>query len=182
MVVGEPGFTVKERLWARPAIEVISLVSGDTGTLGRSVIPAEANATLSIRMAPGQSIPTVADQLRAFVAQEMPLEAQYTLTVDERVAQEPYTSPDDEVVEALERALAQGYGMPVRGRMGNAGGGPADLLSKQFDAPVYFIGTGLPEDNWHADDESIDIGMLRNGAASIAHLWRELAALPKEEP
>lgn len=60
--------------------------------------------------------------------------------------------------------------------MGNAGGGPAELLSRELAAPVIFLGTGLPEDHWHASDESIDLRMLVRGAATLAHLWRELAA------
>ncbi|WP_309104661.1 M20/M25/M40 family metallo-hydrolase [Microbacterium sp.] len=175
-VIGEQGYTLKERLWARPAIEVISLLAGDPEGIERSVIPRKATASLSIRTVPGQRIPVVADQLRAFFDAEMPAEAQYTLTVDEDIAQEPYVSPDGVVIEALERALERGYGMPVLGRMGNAGGGPADLLSLRLEAPVYFIGTGLPEDHWHASDESIDLSVLLHGAASIAHLWRELEA------
>lgn len=53
---------------------------------------------------------------------------------------------------------------------------PAELLSRELDAPVVFLGTGLPEDHWHASDESIDLRMLVRGAATLAHLWRELAA------
>jgi len=185
VVVGEEGFTPKERLWARPAIEIISLLSGDT-ELSRSVIPAEASATLSIRTAPHQRISTVADQLRAFVAREMPSDAAYTLTVDEDLAQEAYIAPEGPVLDALEHALELGYGKTAPGRVGNAGGGPADLLTQKLAAPIYFLGTGLPEDNWHADDESIDIRMLTQGTAAIAHLWNSLGAvlrtdIPSEE-
>lgn len=175
-MTGEPGYTVPERLWARPAIEVISLLAGDPDGLERSVIPREATASLSMRTVPDQRLPVVADQLRAFVADVMPEGATYELTVDERIGQEPYVSPHGPVLDALERALAQGYGRPVQGRMGNAGGGPADLLTQRFGAPVYFLGTGLPEDHWHASDESIDLTMLHQGAATIAHLWRELGS------
>lgn len=178
-VVGEEGHTLPERLWARPALEVISLLAGDPEGLERSVIPREATASLSIRTVPDQRLPVVADQLRAFVASRMPPGVEFELTVDESIGQEPYTSPSGPVLEALERALTLGYGMPVNGRMGNAGGGPAEWLSRALDAPVYFLGTGLPEDHWHASDESVDIGMLLHGAATIAHLWREIDAVPR---
>ncbi len=177
VVVGEEGYSVLERLWARPSIEVISLLAGDPAGIERSVIPSEASASLSIRTAPGQSLPVVAEQLRAFVAAEMPEKAKYSLTVDLPQGQEPATTPDGPLLGALERALHSGYGMPVRGRMGNAGGGPAVLLSERFGAPVLFVGTGLPEDSWHADDESVDLDMLTRGAASIAHLWHEIGDL-----
>nr|WP_314840858.1 M20/M25/M40 family metallo-hydrolase [uncultured Microbacterium sp.] len=179
VLVGEQGFTPQERLWARPAIEVISLTSGDA-VLSRSVIPSQASATLSIRTAEGQRTATVADQLRAFVAQTMPAGAAYTLDVGESLAQDAYSSAPGPVLDALERALEHGYGVTPQGRAGNAGGGPADLLSTRLGAPVYFLGTGLPEDNWHADDESIDIRMLRQGISSIARLWAEVPAVLEE--
>jgi acetylornithine deacetylase/succinyl-diaminopimelate desuccinylase-like protein len=65
--------------------------------------------------------------------------------------------------------------------MGNAGGGPADLLSTCLGADVIFLGTGLPEDHWHASDESVDIEMLLAGAASLAHLWQELGTLGPQD-
>ncbi|WP_149084810.1 MULTISPECIES: M20/M25/M40 family metallo-hydrolase [Microbacterium] len=176
VIVGEPGYTPKERLWERPAIEVISLLAGDPEGIERSVIPREAMASLSIRTVSGQRNHDVADLLRAFIAEVMPTEAAYRLEVDEDIAQEPYVSPPGPMRDALERALARGYGRAVQGRMGNAGGGPADLLSEELGVPVIFLGTGLPEDHWHASDESIDLRMLVRGAATLAHLWRELAA------
>lgn len=176
VIVGEEGFTPKERLWVRPAIEVISLLAGDPEGIERSVIPREAMASLSIRTVADQRNHDVADALRAFIADVMPAEAPYRLEVDEDIAQEPYVSPPGPYRDALERALARGYGRAVRGRMGNAGGGPAELLSRELGAPVVFLGTGLPEDHWHASDESIDLRMLVRGAATLAHLWRELAA------
>ncbi|MBN6190334.1 M20/M25/M40 family metallo-hydrolase [Aneurinibacillus sp. BA2021] len=173
-IVGEDGFTPLERLWSRPAIEVISLLAGDPDGIERSVIPREATASLSVRTVPDQRIPEIADLLRAHVAAVMPDGATYTLEVDEDIAQEPYVSPSGGVADALERALGRGFGAPVQGRMGNAGGGPADWLSRHLDAPVHFLGTGLPEDHWHASDESLDLRMLVGGAATLAHLWREL--------
>ena len=174
-ISGETGFTVQERLWSRPAIEVMSLLAGDPLGLPRSVIPREATASLSIRTVAGQRIAAVAEQLRGFFASVLPAEAEYTLTIGQVLGQEPYETPRGPLLDALERALEQGFGEPCAGRMGNAGGGPADLLTRSFDAPILFLGTGLPEDHWHSGDESVDLRMLQRGAASIAHLWRELA-------
>lgn len=182
-VVGEEGYTLPERLWARPSLEVLTLLAGDPQGLERSVIPQTAEASFSIRLAPGQRVHTVADQLRAFVADVVPVGVEYDLDVDEKIAQEPYTSPPGPALSALERALERGYGRSLAGRMGNAGGGPADFLSRRLGAPVILLGTGLPEDHWHASDESVSLTMLRSGAATIAHLWEELStALRRSDP
>jgi acetylornithine deacetylase/succinyl-diaminopimelate desuccinylase-like protein len=58
--------------------------------------------------------------------------------------------------------------------MGNAGGGPADLLSSALEVPVVFFGTGLVEDNWHDSDESVRVDVLKSGAATLAFLWEKL--------
>lgn len=111
----------------------------------------------------------------AFFASVMPADAEYELSIGEALGQEPYETPRGPLLDALERALERGYDLPLAGRMGNAGGGPVDLLTRTFDAPVLFLGTGLPEDHWHSSDESVGLRMLQRGAASIAHLWLELA-------
>lgn len=175
-VTGEAGYTVEERLWARPSIEVLTLLAGDPTGFPRAVIPCEATAEISIRTVPGQHVAAVADQLRRFVGAAMPEGVEYELRVPEESGQDPYVTPAGPALDALVRAMERGHGTDTAGRMGNAGGGPADLLARTFDAPVLFIGTGLPEDHWHSSDESIDVRMLLDGAASIAHLWTELGS------
>lgn len=176
-VTGEAGFTVEERLWARPSLEVLTLLAGDPTGFPRAVIPREATASISIRTVPDQHVGTVAEQLRRFVAEHMPDGVEYDLTIPEESGQDPYVTPEGPALGALTRAMEFGHGTETAGRMGNAGGGPAELLGRVFDAPVLFIGTGLPEDHWHSSDESIDVQMLLDGAASIAHLWSELEHL-----
>lgn len=59
--------------------------------------------------------------------------------------------------------------------MGNAGGGPADVLSTALKVPVIFYGTGLLEDDWHDSDESVRVDILKKPAPRHwAFLWEEL--------
>ncbi|MFE7630934.1 M20/M25/M40 family metallo-hydrolase [Kocuria sp. NPDC057446] len=172
---GEAGYTVLERLWERPALEVVSLAAGDSAGVSRAVIPSVAAMDLSIRTVVGQRVHEVADQLRTWVAERVGDGFEYELTVSTTTAQEAYRTPEHPAVEALARAMAAGFGVEEVGRMGNAGGGPADLLAGSLDAPVVFFGTGLLEDNWHNSDESVRTDLLLAGAATLAHLWGELS-------
>ncbi|MGC4807920.1 M20/M25/M40 family metallo-hydrolase [Micromonospora sp. DT233] len=174
-VGGEEGFTVLERLWARPAVEVLTVAAGDLTGASRAAVPAVASASLSIRTVPGQRIAGVAAQLRKWVADTIGDRVEYQLTVSEETAQEPYrTPPEHPAVAVLDAAMRDGFGRPV-GRMGNAGGGPAELLARKLDAPVLFFGTGLPEDRWHDSDESVAVEVLLAGAATLAGFWSRLA-------
>ncbi|WP_159795501.1 M20/M25/M40 family metallo-hydrolase [Puerhibacterium puerhi] len=182
-VGGEEGYTVLERLWERPALEVIAMTAGDPVGVSRASIPSMASADLSIRTVAGQSVHDVADQLRAWVDERVGDRFGHELTVSMPTSQEAYRTPEVPALDALTRAIARGFGVDVGdvGRMGNAGGGPADLLATAVDAPILFFGTGLVEDNWHDSDESVRIDVLLSGAATLAHLWAELGATTPEE-
>ncbi|MGK5441847.1 M20/M25/M40 family metallo-hydrolase [Micromonospora sp. URMC 105] len=175
---GEEGYSVLERLWTRPAAEVLTVAAGDVTGVSRAAVPAVATASLSIRTVPDQRISDVAAQLRRWVADTISDRVEYQLTISEETAQEPYrTPPDHPAVAVLAAAMRDGFGRPV-GRMANAGGGPAELLARKLDAPVLFFGTGLPEDRWHDSDESVAVDVLLAGAATLAHFWSGLAAPP----
>ena len=53
-LTGEPGFTVLERVWARPTLEVHGIVGGFVAPGAKTVIPAKATAKVSIRLVPNQ--------------------------------------------------------------------------------------------------------------------------------
>ncbi|GAA3395793.1 M20/M25/M40 family metallo-hydrolase [Cryptosporangium minutisporangium] len=175
-IAGEEGYTVLERLWARPAVEVLSIIGGDPIGVPRGAIPAEATASLSFRTVSDQTGAAVAEQLRRWVADTISDAVEYELTVAEEAAQEPYRIADDHpAVRVLADAMEDGFGA-VPGRMGNAGGGPTELLGRALDAPVILFGTGLPEDRWHDSDERVSIDVLLAGAATLASLWSRLAS------
>jgi acetylornithine deacetylase/succinyl-diaminopimelate desuccinylase-like protein len=172
-VAGEAGFTVPELLWARPALEVISIRGGDIDQLPRAVIPATATAELSIRLVDGQHPNAIGAQLRRWLEREAS-GMQWELTLSELTAQAPYRTPDVPAVQMLADAMAEGFASNDVGRMGNAGGGPADLLARTLSAPVLFFGTGLVTDRWHAADERVRLDVLRKGAATLAAFWSRL--------
>lgn len=176
-VTGEQGYTVLERLWLRPAVEVTSLIAGDPIGVSRAAVPAVATADLSFRTVPGQRVEKVAELLRQWVEATVGDSFGHTFSVDLETAQEAYRTPDHPAVSALERAMGRGFQSASVGRMGNAGGGPAELLARTLDAPVLFFGTGLVEDHWHDSDESANLAVLVNGAVTLAGFWDELARM-----
>jgi acetylornithine deacetylase/succinyl-diaminopimelate desuccinylase-like protein len=172
---GEAGYTPLERLWLRPAAEVLGIAAGELHGPTHGAIPSIATASISIRTVLGQDSERVAEQLRQWVKERISDRVDYDLTVALDVAQEPYVTPaDTPAVQALTRAMSEAFHAPV-GRMRNAGGSPAALLHEQTGAPVVFFGTGLPEDHWHDSDESVSLDMLRKGAVTLALLWSHLA-------
>jgi acetylornithine deacetylase/succinyl-diaminopimelate desuccinylase-like protein len=171
----EPGVSVLEQLWLRPSAEIMSIIGGDPVGASRAAVPALATADLNFRIVQGQHPDKVGEQLQAWIAGKVGTAFDYALTLSLESAQNPYVTPDIPAVDALDRAMQKGFRVDEVGRMGNAGGGPASLLSSLLGAPVIFFGTGLIEDRWHDGDESIHLPTLLAGAATLAFLWDELA-------
>ncbi|MEC5199213.1 acetylornithine deacetylase/succinyl-diaminopimelate desuccinylase-like protein [Arthrobacter sp. PL16] len=181
-ILGEEDYTVFEQLWERPALEVIALAAGDPIGVKRAAVPSMAAADLSIRTVAGQKVQDVADQVRRWAETTISDGYTYRLSLDTETAQEFYRTPNNPVLESLSKAMAKGFRTEAVRRMGNAGGGPADLLSSTLKVPVVFFGTGLVEDNWHDSDESVRVDVLKAGAATLAFLWEELGRHDPERP
>ena len=149
---GEEKIDPRERLAARPTLEVHGIRGGFVDEGAKTVIPAEAVAKVSLRLPPELHPKDVLPLLRARVAELCP--PGVTITVREIHSGEGVSVPLDNVyVRAAEQALEQEWGRPpVFEREG--GSIPiAALFSDILHAPVVLMGSGLPDDNIHAPNE-----------------------------
>ena len=172
---GEKGFTTLERLWARPTLEVNGIYSGFIGAGAKTVLPCHAMAKVSMRLAPDQDPNRIA---RLFVRH---VKAIAPKTVRTRVTEvsgrgTPWlVSADEPSLQALARAIRKGFGKPpVYTRTGGTIPVVA-TLTKLLKAPCLLMGIGLPDENAHAPNESLDLDNLHHGTLAAAHLFLELA-------
>src|SRR5207245_7702844 len=71
-LVGMKRYSVLERLWALPTLEIHGITGGFTGDGAKTVIPAVATAKVSLRLVPHQTLLTVDRQLAAAVHRLVP--------------------------------------------------------------------------------------------------------------
>jgi acetylornithine deacetylase/succinyl-diaminopimelate desuccinylase-like protein len=173
---GEAGYTTLERIWARPTAEVNGIWGGYTGPGSKTIIPSDGHAKLSFRLVPDQDPGKLRATVERFVAEHTP--AGITVAVHwegEGVApcQTPLDAPElGAVVRSLERAFGTEALYTKEG-----GSGPEATIAEILDAPVVFLGVGLPDDRIHAPNERVALPMLERGAEAAAYLWSELARL-----
>ena len=176
---GEAGFTTLERVWARPTAEVNGLWGGYTGPGGKTIIPSEAHAKLSYRLVAGQDPADVRPAFEAWLAElrnEGTIPAGIEVTPHfERSGVGPFLTPlDHPALQSVTRSMGRAFGTEVLYTR-EGGSGPQAALAAILEAPVVFLGVGLPDDRIHAPNEKADIEFLLAGAEAAAYLWSDLA-------
>jgi acetylornithine deacetylase/succinyl-diaminopimelate desuccinylase-like protein len=177
---GESGFTTLERVWARPTAEVNGIWGGYMGPGGKTIIPSAAHAKLSFRLAAGQQpadVPPALDAWLSDLTDDGTIPAGITVTPHfERQGVRPCLTPlDHPALESVTRAMGRAFETEILYTR-EGGSGPEADLAEILEAPVVFLGVGLPDDRTHAPNEKADIDFLLRGAEAAAYLWADLAA------
>jgi len=175
---GEEGRSPYERTGARPTAEVVGIHSGYGDAGMKTIVPAVANFKVALRLVADQRPEEVATAFRQWVAERAPKGVQVTLTPHGSVAPLS-TSADHPAVRILSGAIERTWGRrPLFTRGG--GSGPEESLGRVLAAPVIFLGVALPEDNFHAPNERLDLHQLWRGIIASGELLVGLADLPNK--
>jgi acetylornithine deacetylase/succinyl-diaminopimelate desuccinylase-like protein len=172
--VGESGWTVLERRWVRPTLEVNGIWGGYQGPGSKTIIPAHAGAKITCRLVPAQQpaviAGAVADALRAATP------AGVTSTVVAKHGGSPVLTPSDHpAVRAASRAMAAVFDKePVIIREGGSIP-PVEVFQRVLGLQSVLVGVGLPDDQIHAPNEKFDLDHYAMGIRILARLWDEMA-------
>ncbi|MBL8126557.1 MAG: dipeptidase [Thermomicrobiales bacterium] len=174
---GEAAFTIRERVSARPTLEINGLLSGWTGPGPKTIIPATAMAKVSCRLVGNQDPHKVFEQIRDYVASIAP--PTVTVRVELLTTGEPalidFTIPE---MQAAARAYETAWGYrPVFTRGGGSIPIVADIISL-MQVPVVMMGYGLDTDGLHGTNEHFSVEMFQRGIETAIVYLEELANLP----
>jgi acetylornithine deacetylase/succinyl-diaminopimelate desuccinylase-like protein len=172
---GEAGRTPYERTGTRPTAEVTGLNAGYGGPGMKTIVPATANIKIAIRLVPDQDPEEIARSFRTWLAAQAPKGVEVTVTPVGAVA--PLLTPlDNPAVQTLCGAIERVWGKkPLFTRSG--GSGPEEALGRVLGAPVTFLGVALPDDNFHAPNEHLELDQLWRGVLAAGELLLDLGTL-----
>jgi acetylornithine deacetylase/succinyl-diaminopimelate desuccinylase-like protein len=163
-----------EEYYARNGADASLDVNALAGGEPRTVVPAHARATLSMRLAPGQDPDEMYAALTRLLRDALPDGAE--LEIDSHRAPPALFDPEQPALriaaEALRRACER---EPAFLRTGGSIPVVAELAARGY--PVIVGGFGLPADAIHAADESYALRSLEWGETAARELYRGLAAL-----
>ncbi|MGD0096515.1 MAG: dipeptidase [Terracidiphilus sp.] len=171
-LVGEAGYTVLERTWARPTLDVHGIPGGFTGAGAKTVIPAKALAKVSMRLVPGMTPAKSFALYKAYVEKIAPA------GVDVEVRLIHSGDPclvrvDNPYIQAATRALKEVWGKET---VFIRSGGSIPIvgdLDRHLGMPSVMMGFGLPDDNIHAPNEKFHLKNFELGIESIVRFLEE---------
>lgn len=171
-LVGEPGYSVLERTWARPTLDVHGMPGGFTGAGAKTVIPAKALAKVSMRLVPGMTPKNAFAQYKRYVEQIAPrgveVEVRLIHSGDPCVV-----GVDNPYIRAATRALGEVWGKET---VFIRSGGSIPIVGdfdRHLGLPSVMMGFGLPDDNIHAPNEKFNVQNFELGIESLIRFLKE---------
>ncbi len=174
--VGEPGYTVRERLWARPTLEVNGLWGGYQGLGSKTVLPAEASAKITCRLVAEQKPGHVFDLIRAHVDTHLPPGVTAEVTRLQGSA-DPFLVPaGHNASQTAGEVLRELYGMdPYVTRVG--GSIPVmTVFLKELGVHGVMFGFSTGDENLHAPNEFFRLASFERGQRAYCRLLEKLGA------
>jgi acetylornithine deacetylase/succinyl-diaminopimelate desuccinylase-like protein len=173
-LVGEAGFSVMERTWARPTLDVHGMPGGFIGAGAKTVIPAKAVAKVSMRLVPGMTPAKAFAQYKGYVEKIAPA----SVDVEVRLIHQgdPCLVPtDNPFMRAATRALHEVWGKDT---VFIRSGGSIPIVgdfARHLGLPSVMMGFGLPDDNIHAPNEKFNLNNFKLGIETIIRFLQEAA-------
>ncbi|MBE7493498.1 MAG: dipeptidase [Verrucomicrobiaceae bacterium] len=173
---GEPGYTERERRWARPTIEVNGIGGGYQGEGSKTVIGREAFVKLSCRLVPDQHPDRILELLAAHLRAHTPPGVR--LEIRPGHTGMPYLmDPHSTLGKAAQRALSAAFPAGNTALIREGGSIPIVQAFKDvLGADTLLLGLALPDCQAHAPNENFPIDNFIAGVRLNQALLAELAA------
>jgi acetylornithine deacetylase/succinyl-diaminopimelate desuccinylase-like protein len=171
-LTGEKGYSVLEKVWARPTLEVHGIAGGFTGAGAKTVIPAKAVAKESMRRVPRMDPDKVIAAYKKFVRENVPAGVEMEVRV---LSSGPaiMVNPDHPAIRVAAKAFKDILG---RDTVFVRSGGSIPIVgdfAKHLGIPTILMGFGLPDDGLHSPNEKYKIANYYSGIMTIAHFFEE---------
>lgn len=171
--IGEEGWSILERIWARPTCDINGIWGGYTGAGAKTVIASRASAKLSFRLVPDQDPQKILDGLRSFIETRMPADCRLRME-QFGVAPGIRVPIDGPFMRAAQQGLSRIYNKPPA-MIGCGGSIPVvALLKDQLGLDTILAGFGLDDDRIHSPNEKFELKCFKNGILSHAAMLAKL--------
>ena len=170
-----------EWMWRQPALTVVATTL-PTASEKKNALRTAASATLSVRLAPGQSTEQMMAALNDALLRDPPGGVRVTLEQKGWAGEGWLYEPKGPAFPAADRAYEKAWGHKLV-QVGVGGSIPfVALFGRRFgDLPLILNGVMDPKTTAHGPNESMHLGIFRKAIAANVYLYDELGALTPGE-
>ncbi|MEG3640083.1 dipeptidase [Magnetococcus sp. PR-3] len=168
---GDPDYSLLERLWMRPTLEINGLWGGYNGDGVKTVLPAQAHAKLSMRLVPNQDPAHVLSVVEQHLLAHLPPHAHLEVKQLPGSGRGIRVDGSHPVLQTVRRGLEEAFGeAPLL--MGEGATIPVvAALHEALGALPVLIGFALPDAKCHAPDENIHLPTLHTGIEALIRIY-----------
>jgi len=173
---GEHGYSIVERLWTRPTLDVNGILGGFTGEGAKTVLPAKAMAKVSMRLVPHQQHTEIVEKITAHVRKVTP-EGVTSEVIDLHGADPVLVPLDAPALKAAKIALEETYQQPCLYQREGGSIPVVELFSSALGVPTVLMGFGLNNENAHSPDEHFSLENFHKGMRAAVRFYHAMARL-----
>ena len=165
---GEDGFTTKERVGVRPALDINGIWGGFTGEGAKTVLPAVATCKLSTRLVAHQDHTKVPAMLRAYLEAHMPDHVQWELR---DLSGGPAATMDRHSpwMAAATAALHDTFGKDTLFSPEGGSVPVVGMMQEKLGVDSIMLGFALPDDGIHGPNERQYLPNFYRGIETYIH-------------
>ena len=175
---GEAGWTLLERNWLRPTLELNGIWGGYSGPGTKTVIPSEAHAKITCRLVPDQDPAEILDAIARDLQRRVGPGVTLTVSREEGGAHPASISESHPGLRLAMQVLEELYGraaVPVR--MG-ATLPVAGIFRHRLGLDTVFFSFSTTDEDYHAPNEFFRLERLRDGIRAWIRYLQLLGDVP----
>ena len=171
------GVSPAEWMWWQPAVTIVATTL-PTRDIKKNALREQASATLSVRLAPGQTVAEMMEALKEVLLADPPGGVQVSVELRGTPGEGWLYTPKGPAFPAADRAYEKAWGkklVPV----GVGGSIPfVTLFGRRYgERPLILNGVMDPETTAHGPNESLHLGVFDRAIRANVYLYDELGAL-----
>lgn len=170
---GEAKYSLGERKWTQPTLDVNGIWGGYSGEGSKTIIPSYAAAKISIRLVPNQDNDKIFRGFEKYVKALVPKFAKLEVKRQEDCL--PFVAPvNHPVFKLMSKSLYKIYGKkPIFKRVsGSIGFVP--VMAKALKVPVIMVGFALSGSNIHGPNEHFSLSNYFKGIEVMEDFYSNL--------
>ncbi len=171
-ILGEKGYSILERIGARPALDINGIWGGYIDKGAKTVLPAKAHAKLSIRLVPHQKIQDINQKICKYLYSLTPQFVQLDIKIHEGGGNAILFNYHQKSFQAASQAFEEIWGKKP---LWTRGGGSLPVITKfkeNLNLDCILMGFGLESDAIHAPNEHFHLSHFFKGIETVIAFYR----------